>query len=382
MQCSVCQAEKDAGSRLPRGWKRFKDQIYCEKCWNERFLLRAIVIPIASPIDVTWKELNTLLNEMFQLTTQASNWMVTELVRRDLRRTPDQTKIPPMPKVYLYPEARVMFPRIPSQSVASLEQAVQRKYRKKRYDVIWKSSAALPSFRYPQPFPVHNQSWSPAIVEDRPQVTFRIADRRVTVRLKGGFRYQRQLGAFRSMCLGDALCGELAFYRSSVDLFCKMVAWLPRHETQKKSGCLYVRTAPDALLIAANQKDETLWRYNADQVRRWTKEYEVQRQRWSVDRKAEERPIASFNQRSQAAAQKYYHRLQKAAEQTAAYLSGYARRRRFETIEFNDSQRSYCPNFQWAELRSRIEALCEENGIEFRASSELPKGTSSPLAER
>ena len=91
----------------------------------------------------------------------------------------------------------------------------------------------LPTYRYPQPFPVHNQSWSPALVEERPQVTVRIADRRYVLRLKGGPRYRRQRLAFLSMCSGEAEYGELALYRQGTDLFCKMVAWLPRKPARR-----------------------------------------------------------------------------------------------------------------------------------------------------
>jgi hypothetical protein len=37
---------------------------------------------------------------------------------------------------------------------------VEAKYRAKRYEVVWTCAASLPSIRYPQPYPMHNQSWS------------------------------------------------------------------------------------------------------------------------------------------------------------------------------------------------------------------------------
>jgi hypothetical protein len=86
--------------------------------------------------------------------------MMKERYARDVRRVPaGEEKMPPRTRVHLYPEARERFPAPPPQSVASLEQAVQRRYRAARYNVIWRCSAALPTMRYPQPYPVHVQSW-------------------------------------------------------------------------------------------------------------------------------------------------------------------------------------------------------------------------------
>jgi hypothetical protein len=126
-------------------------------------------------------------------TTRCANWMMTELYARDVRRSGEE-KMPPMRYVYLYPEARLLFPALTPQSVASLEQAVTRKYAARRYEVVWTHAASLASLRYPQPFPVHNQSWSLAIDERRrPILSARIGAKRWEMRLQGGIRYRRQL---------------------------------------------------------------------------------------------------------------------------------------------------------------------------------------------
>jgi hypothetical protein len=206
-------------------------------------------------------------------------------------------------------------------------------------------------------------------VKDTPQVIVRIAERKYGLRLKGGFRYRRQLASFRSICSGEAKYGELDLYRAGSDLFCKMVAWLPRRQPQEgRSGVLYVRTAPDALLVAFNAKDEALWRYNADQVRRWTAEHSTRLQRWSEDTKAEERPYPRFAERREAAANKYHHRLHSSADQAAAHLANYAARRKLLAVDYNDSDRSYCTEYVWFHLRERIAMLLDERGIEFHVS--------------
>jgi hypothetical protein len=122
----------------------------CPECWRKTYLLRALIFPVAEPLSGSWQDLDKDLHAMWSQTTAAANWMMTECYARDVRRVPAaEEKMPPMRRVYLYPEARERFPALPPQSVASLEQVVQRRYRAARYDVIWRSAAALPTMRYP-----------------------------------------------------------------------------------------------------------------------------------------------------------------------------------------------------------------------------------------
>jgi hypothetical protein len=153
VSCMACATKAKAGKRLPRSWKRKGDDIYCDLCWSQRYLLRAITVPVVSPLDSTWPELRTVLREMWAAATQASNWILTELYARDVRRR-DEKKMPPMPNIYLYPEVRERFPQLPSQTVAALENTIKATYRAKRYEVLWTVKSSLPVYRYPTPFPV------------------------------------------------------------------------------------------------------------------------------------------------------------------------------------------------------------------------------------
>src|SRR5579864_8435978 len=148
-RCADCQAPRSKPEkRLPRGWKRLGETVYCDGCWRKRYLLRAVIIPVAGPVDGSWDQLREGLRKMWRMTTQASNWMVTELFTHDAKRAPGDAKMPPMARQYLYPEARKRFPDLPSQSIAALEQAVQSKYRAFRYQTIWTCERSLPTFRY------------------------------------------------------------------------------------------------------------------------------------------------------------------------------------------------------------------------------------------
>jgi hypothetical protein len=309
---------------------------------------------------------------------------MTECYARDVRRKPDEQKMPPMPRVYLYPELRTEFPGLSSNAVASLEQACQRKYRAMRYQIVWTASAALPTYRYPTPYPIPAQAWTIAIEQERPIVSLALPhgdEKRMRVRLKGGPQFRRQTGQIKSIVAGEAVRGEAAVYQAGDALMVKLVAWLPRDmQAKERAGQLTVRTAKNCLLVAVNAKDEALWRYNGDHLRRWIAEHRKQLQRWSEDAKYENRPVPTFAERRAAAARKFRHRMNSATHEIAAQLAGYAARRRFAAVAYDDTERSYV-DLQWFRLRAMIEEKLNERGIEFIASGPAEAKTGEPLAK-
>jgi hypothetical protein len=205
----------------------------------------------------------------------------------------------------------------------------------------------------------------------------------VRLRLKGGPRFRRQLGALRNIASGEAVQSQLDIYERGNDLLCKMVAWLPRDSDRlhkERVGTLYVRTDRDALLVALDAKAGKLWTYHGDQVPRWSAEHRKHLQRWGDDSKAEHRPVVPFEERREAAALKYSNRMNSVCHQIAAMIAGYAGRRRFATVEFHDAETSFCTDFTWFHLRQLIAEKCDAVGVRFEyangdeilESSELP----------
>jgi hypothetical protein len=161
--------------RLPHGWKRLDEGIYCEACWRERYNLRSIALPVVEPVGAEWGTFREALKGGWTEATAAANWMMTELYARDVRRNGEE-KMSRMARVYLYPEARLRFPRLAPQTVVSIENHVQAAYLSARYELVWTCSASLPVHRYPLPLPVHNQSWEAGTICDRPVVRVRLGD--------------------------------------------------------------------------------------------------------------------------------------------------------------------------------------------------------------
>ena len=386
VKCYICGLERKTkrtatgAARGPKGWKNHEGNLYCTDDWRKRHLLRAITMLVASPgdgSDSSWKGFRAELKTMWAATTQACNWMSTELYAQDVRRN-GEDKMPPMARVYLYPKARLRFPSLPSRTVAALENTVQAMYRAKRYDVIWTCAATLASYRYPTPFPVPNQGWSASIESEKPILRARIGERRWELRLKASARFRRQLNAFRQIANGEAIQGEMALMKSGKDVACKLVAWFPRKAHPTRAGTLVGRSGSESILIALNEKGEKFWVYNGDQLPRWAAEHRDQLQRWSEDQKAEHRPIPPFAQRRSQTSAKYNQRMASACHSIAAILVGYADRRRFAVIRWDDSDRSFAPQFPWFRLHELLRQKADEHGIAFEHATGAPTAKETP----
>lgn len=386
MKCTQCNSQTKA-ERLAPGWHRDPaGNPFCPKCWNSKYILRAVTIPIAGPIDGTWQELRESLKKGGKAATRLSNWIVTELAKADVVRTAEMAKLPKPPQTYLYPHARAIAPEIDSGSVVALLHAVEKKWRAKRFNVVWLGKESLPNYRYPVPYPIRSSNWRCEKEGEVILVNVRLVGRRWKLRLRGGHRFQRQLGAVRQLLAGEAIGAEMALHerRSHGNdhrpqstgrdsggqkyvsrLMCKMVLWLPRKEAKGKTGTLFVRTDSESLLLALDVKGERLWVENCDQAKRWTAEHSRRMNRWSDDQKAEQRPIAKYQSRRESAALKYRHRLDSLCHEISAHLANFAARRRYATVQYDDSVQSYCSQFPWAQLREQIRTKLDERGIQF-----------------
>jgi hypothetical protein len=374
---------KVGGLKLPLGWKRADDNAICGECWNKAYLVRAFTVPVAAPLSGSWKELEADLKQMWIQTTAASNWMITECYARDVRRN-GESKMPPMPRIYLYPEARAKFPGLPPQTIVSLEQAVQRKYRTERYEVIWTCSASLPSYRYPQPFPQHNQTWSFEFnAQGQAIVSVRIGEKRWDLRLMGGARYARQTAGLKKLVQR----GELAIYRARAGtILCKLVGWLVRPPTARgQAGTLHVGTAADRLLVALDEKGGCVWSENCDHLKRWIAEHNRRLQRLSEDQKAAQRPDPSFAQRRTQAVEKQHRRVKSAIQEIAAHLADFVVRRKFARVVYDDSDRGFMgERFPYFHLAGQLAMNLDEKGIKFEhlASATADKRPPALLAEK
>jgi len=417
-QCCTCRKpaegklDKRGALRLPRGWKRRDDELFCKDCWAKLYVIRAVTMPVAGPVDLEWADLRKELAAGWADTTRLANWAITELAKADVQRLPGVEKMPKMEPLYLYPAARRQVPMLPPQTVVAVLHAVEGRYRKARYDLIWRGAVSLPRFRYPVPWPIHNQSWTARWLSDEehvPIISVRLSGARVALRLRGGVEYRRQLAAFSEIVSGAAVPTELTLYRQRVTgsdhrpgvvagapgpaggrapggservyyrVMAKLVAWLPRRMAKKvDEKHLRLSTAKDCFWMAELDGRTEPWLLFADHVQRWIRGYQNRLARMAHDTKYEKRwPKRAGKHMADARTrwvEKHQRRIKTWCHQASAALVGYAERQKVTVVRYDDTERSYLPDFPWAHLRELLSQKLGAVGIEFSAVGAVEEG--------
>ncbi len=408
MKCSICGIEKEEKGRLPRGWKRLGEAVQCGACWQKAFLLRAVTIPVAGPIDPKdWPALREALGEAWGDSTRLANWAMTELVKVETVRKPDDKKLGKAPNPYLYPAARKFVPEMSSTSVVAVLNTVQRKYNAARLDVIWRGAASLPSFRYPVPYPLPAQSWSIRYLSDEqkvPVLRVTISSQPFHLRLRGGHEFKRQLRVVDQLIAGQAQPCELALYRVAVSanaerpgvtdresgggikqqfrIMAKLVAWIPRAQPEARNGERVCRLSrgKDCFLVAEVDDRPDPWVLNADHVKRWILSHTERRQRLSQDIKHEKRWPASNRQQTNdfldLLCRKQNHRIETFSHTATKMLAEFCARQRVTKLIYDESSTEYLPSYPWHALAEMLRYKLGERGIAVE-TAQTAEGTAN-----
>lgn len=388
LKCHRCDRVTKA-AKLTSGWKRHNHQIWCKTCWRDSYVLRALTIPIARAVDRTAKELWDTLKSCWAQSTEVANATITELAKADVVRSAEMEKLPKPPNLYLYPLGRQRRPDMTPASVTALQQSVSRRYNKARYDLIWLSGQSLPRYRYPVPFPVHNQAYVVHKNNNGWVVQVRLNGERWSLCLRGGHEFRRQLKMLDQIIDGTAIQGEMSILRRrqnkgdrrnsgsqrgngervSYRAMAKIVAWFPRRSAANRCGVLRVTTQPDAFVRAYHDDRQDAWVYHANHVRTWIFRYSKWLQEQADDSKFERRfprrrrgkTLDEYDRK----AQKHRDRLNTFCQQVSASVAKYASRQRLAVVEYDDSCREYCATFPWHRMPVALAKACEDAGIGF-----------------
>lgn len=399
MKCDDCGKERK-GERLGGGWKKHGDMTRCPTCWGAKFMLRAITVSISGPVGDDWNELRDVLRKCWDRSTMLANWHARELAKADVARTAAMEKLPPFKSPYLYNEARAVVPDMDTGSVVELLNESEGRYRERRYEVIWLQQSSMPTYTWPQPYPVHNQRWSLSLGKGGELLlSVPLLGERRTLRLGGGPGFARQRKALLSLIDGRAIQCAMAIYPQVVSenthrtgmaikirkggetrearVMAKLVLWLPKPEAQREpEGVLRVTTNPENFWTALkDDEDEEPRSFHADHVRQfarrareWIEQYTNRKDKLSDDRKLARRQPAIRKQQVAAGekwARKQQDRLDTFAHQATAMLADYARRRRVAKVIFDHSDHSYFPSFPWFELVNKLRYKLDGFGIEL-----------------
>lgn len=411
-RCAITQQakpSKDGSPKLPRGWRRIHEQLVCGGCVHGGYITRAASVRIRSATDedgneIAYADLRTLIRQSCRDAASAANLTIQQLLRREIVRVPSMTKLgaipapPPSPtgakSTAGYHEIRAALPELDPHSVTSIVQAVDRKWRASRLDVVWRRAAAPPAFRDDMPCPFSAAS---VRVESRPEepgqtrspvvVSLRLRGRRVLLHLWRGGEFERHLDPLRRVASGEFECGEAAlFLRGNGQCWFKVAYIRPKqYGPRETDGVLMVSTGGDRMLTMTLGDQPRF--INADKQRRDAAEHVRRLQRWSEDLKPETRPPAGraklISQDRAAACARRHGRVDAHTHELSAQVACFARRRRVAKVIYDDTDRSYIESYPWRQLKERIAAKCDAFGIAFEAvaSATVADGSEGALAD-
>ena len=240
---------------------------------------------------------------------------------------------------------------------------------------------------------MRSDGWKPRFdSEGTPLVDVRIGGQRWTLRLRSGSQFARQLTAFRSMVAGEAEKSEMALYRQKASksdhrsgiegrapgggqrvhyrVMCKMVAWIPRPQSEQKgAGSITLRSSPDSFWRAEVEGSQTGWVLHADHVRRWQRAHERNRTRLITDLKDGKRCSArarrGLSEQLASCSEKYGRRIHSFCHEATAHFTKFAGRQRVARVLYDDSERGFLSEFPWRRLRELLAEKLDERGIDL-----------------
>lgn len=353
---------------IPMKWKSKDGSVFCNACWKVSYRLRAVTLPVAEPVGMTWDETRKHLQNVWRQSTQLANACVLTLMKAEpFCKYGD--KLAPKPKVYLYPLRASMGLSINSSSAGCVTQAVQKKYNEQRFDLLVKGCIAPPVYRYPYPYPVHNSSWKLREHEGSFYVALPLDGIRVEFRLKSGGRH-RQISAMQSLIRGDAKQGELAIYarrvQNDVTTFIKMVMYLPNNvRKSERKNVMTVRSDEKRLVVATLEGREIPINFNEDNLRSHIIGHGIAIKRMAEDYKRNRRfggDKRLYGQNVKAMCDRQHSRLQNAVHEISATLTKHAEKENVQTVVWSAEDKGYC-RFPWFALKKTLTDKLSAVGI-------------------
>lgn len=346
-------------------------------------IVRAVTLPIWKPVDLSWNEFMVGVHRGWDTSTALANWCVQRLFRVDdilAEKTPacvkHRTKKNPK-GCYLYEIARKEFPKWKeaTDKIAAgancVIQAVHKKYLTDRYSIVVRKESSLLTYRYPYPFPVHNQTWDAEFDETGPVVSFNLPGiGKVRVRLKCGKEFRRQLGLLRAVVDGVGKKGEAAIYRTRKgEVMFKVVGTFqskPCNRSKFENAC-FLHTDPNAFIIAeVNGCPVSI--SNGDHIKVAVARHKAFLQRAGEDKKREVRmdpqQRRNLNLHVDERCVKQGNRVKTYLEQVTSQVARFCERRRVGVVVYDDSNREFIPDgFPWYNFGVRLCHKLEERGI-------------------
>lgn len=383
IRCDATQKERQTKlsrkgtPKLPRGWKRIAGKTYCPEAYKDRFVVRALKVPVMWPENKEDRDaLANAIRKGQRELREIANHTLSALYTHDLQTSQfdEEGKLSKFEIPYLYPILRERLPSVTPDLVVLMTNRVTLTYLKDRWDVrVGRKS--LPNYRQLPLFirASENNKW--AIVDGKPKFTVTlIKGYRTTLTInqtsRAGANEKRRRNHNRNwhalvktieegMPIGE--CQLTIDKRGNIML--TAIVTIPK-QLRERDGTLHIKTDKDSLLLAFNDKDHKLWDYHRDDLIRRQAAHKARLQRWSDDSKYEDRPNPAFSNRRSCAVRKHRNWLNTVVEQASARVANYANRRGIKKVIFTEGEK-LTDQFDWHKLKTRIEQKCDAYGIDF-----------------
>ena len=400
IRCDICGATRATSAtragepRLSRGWKRLPGGVHCAACVVANWRIRAVEMAVAEVLEGGREEFRQASLTAWRATQRLANRCATWYFTADSEPHPDG-RMRPMPKTYLYPQARAAVPELPPRATVQIDHSVAGNYRESRA-AVHRGEASLRTYRFPQPYALPADGEPCRWVEYEgehgqssrvPAVQMRMGDERFLLRLAGGPEWRRQTEGFSQIVSGEAQLVEVVLRgrranggdrRSSQPMrtpgsgsrgtyrrMVKLVAWFPyRPSSNRKPRTMAVRSGPHAWLIAEAEGRSTPWVLRNNQVRRWIRAHADKIEGGADDLKAECRPMKeSERDRLKRMSTRYNDRMTTWARQSTGYLVAFAQRMRVGSVALDLADHRYCPSAPWDLLKRMLREGMDRAGI-------------------
>lgn len=409
-RATLVRALKFGAPALPVGWTRVGVDLMCGDCFGQRYVVRAIWMPVVSVAEgydpewsnercrLGWRALRAALRESWRHAAGVYNLVLALLAASDtapLLPGPKGPRLPKwsaMPMSELYGLARGRFPSLDSQSLASVIQNARAAYKNSRFARRVLCRQTLPEAtagRLPLPF---EEQDSPLIATDGGSllVRLRVTGQRFTLRLAGGPRHARAQGTLRDVIAGKLVRGQAKIlergagkanrsgggeartngggsFRKTEIMF-GVTVYMPRTPSIATGDtAMVIRTCAEKLLQIRIGREAEPWSLWDEQVRRRIAAHRAQLERLNCDATMERRLPASnrvgLNDYRAEVCRRHSSWLNDYCHKVAAIIRGLARRRRVKRIEFDCTNKDFVESFPWYKLASMIKDHCQMDGI-------------------
>lgn len=398
-------------------------------------MVRVVSLPVRAVVGPDGEDdprVLDVLRPVWRLSTDLANWGIGELVRRDVRRTPDMTKLPPYNPEAMFGTAAAKIGRKAvgdkpsraagdrkvvgnlyqlwnrtadmtawagaSQPASDILRAVEHTWKTHkefgRFAVVWKGDARAAYHRYPYPFPCPKgpvkSPWVRLARDERgrPCVDLYVPGGRRTFVLATGAEFRRQLAEFDQLAADPArLCQVRITGRSRggrlVGAMLRITGRFPVRPKGSDLACV-VRTDPAALLVL-EIPGRPASVFNADDLRRAHLRHKVHLRRVGEDLKFEKRAPAARRAGVRVGVakrcDKHANRLRSGLQMIVAQVAGLCERNGVGTVVYDDAVRTFMGTdragepigFPWYDLKTTLANKLIGLGIGV-ISSDQPTG--------